>query len=165
MSITRSLSDYESQLLADIEQFGFQVTTVVDPDGGNPPFSYSVGFTQSLGQGEVIVVGLAPESGNWVIHDFYEKVREEGIRFADGLRISEILSEAELVCRAVPQAKITRDYLNSAIWFHRRQFGSELAQVFQLVWPDPRGNYPWDEDCDQDVIAMQTPLYETRLNS
>ena len=165
MNDTRALYDYEIKLLEDVEQFGCHVISVVDPDGNAPPFSYSVGFSQTFGQGEVIVIGLVPEDGHWVINDLKEKIRFEDFILADNLRIPEILSECDLMCRSIPAERIVRDYFNSALWFHDQLFKKPLTTAFQLVWPDPVGFYPWDDQCDSELLALQTPLYEPRLNS
>jgi hypothetical protein len=48
----------ESELLRNIEKFGWQSMSVFDPDGENPSFTYSIGFTSSVASPEFIVFGL-----------------------------------------------------------------------------------------------------------
>jgi hypothetical protein len=51
-------SEYERGILANIEEHGWFCTTVFDPNGEQPSFSYSVGFTKTLNCPEFIVFGL-----------------------------------------------------------------------------------------------------------
>ena len=43
------MEQYERNILQHIEEHGCSVTSVFDPDGKEPPFSYSIGIARSSG--------------------------------------------------------------------------------------------------------------------
>ena len=156
----RELTDYERDILANVEEYGCHVTTVFDPDSDAPSFSYSTGFSETLEQGEVIVFGLSHNLMHQMVNVTMDLCRE-GLVLADGERITGVLEGFDVVARQLPSAAIDREHFNSAMWFHRRRFGSELRTAFQIVWPGAKqGLLPWDDGCDEYVIEMQPPLYE-----
>lgn len=160
--MTRSLTDYERQILENVEEFGCHITTVVDPDGDGPAFSYSSGFTASVGEPEAIIFGLSPGMMAYVINRTNGLCRE-GLHLVDGTRLSNVLDGFDLFIRALPLEAIEPEYLNSAIWFHEQRFGTPLTSVVQLVWSSSKtGLFPWEEGCETDVIESQTPLYSAR---
>ena len=150
-------AEYEAKIISNVEKFGCHVTTVFDPEGVEPSFTYSIGFTRSIGQGEVIVFGLSSNLMGFMINETLRQCRD-GLRLAEGVRISGLLEDFDVVVRSIPQANITREHFNSALWFHRREFGTELEDAFQLVWPGAReGLFPWDDGSSCDA---QPALYE-----
>jgi hypothetical protein len=154
------LTDYEEKILSNVEEFGCFVTTVFDPEGESPSYSYSTGFTASLNQGEVIIFGLDHD----VMHRAVNIVRDqcrEGLVLTDWQTIGGVLEGFDVVARIIPKRRIDREHFNSARWFHRRRFGAELAEAYQLVWPGAvDGLYPWDDGCAAIVADLQPALYE-----
>ncbi len=155
-----SNADYEARILANVQEFGCHITTVADPDGGTPSFSYSTGFTRSVGQGEVIIFGLPSQLTGFMINETLSFCRD-GLQLDDGVQIGGLLQGFDVVARTVHPASIVREHFNSAMWFHRREFGTDLDAAFQLVWPGALdGLYPWDEGASSEVREAQPPLYE-----
>lgn len=160
-----ALDDYEQRILDCVENDGCFVTGVFDPEGNEPNFAYSIGFTKSLGQGEVIVFGLSHSLMQQMVNLIW-KACDDGARLVEGAKFPGILDGFEVVARAVAKERITSDLFNSAMWFHRRTFGTELCEAYQIVWPGAQqGLFPWDEGCDDYVISQQPALYQMRLNS
>ena len=163
MSVERPLNDYEEQLLAAVADRGFQVTAVMQGDDF-PTFAYSIGFPATVGQGEVIAVGLHSQTAYHVIEHVFDFCRA-GSPLRDGLIFHDVLGDYPFVIRRLPRSAIVRDRFNSAMWFHKRHFGTPLADAFQLVWPCATTRlYPWDADCPLDVIASQPLLYQTSVH-
>jgi hypothetical protein len=155
-----TLNRHERKMLADIDKFGCQVLTVFDPDGLKPSFAYSIGFTRTVGQGEVIVFGLNHDLMASMVNETLAQCRD-GLELGDGKRISGLLEGFDTIARKIPPENIKLENFNSAIWFHRREFRSELALAYQIVWPGAQqGLFPWEDGCDPYVIDMQPPLYE-----
>ena len=66
----RELSAAARRLLDDVDTHGWHSQHVFDPELARPNFSYSVGFTQTLGAPEFIVFGLHRD----VMHDMLGEV-------------------------------------------------------------------------------------------
>ncbi|MEZ5734798.1 MAG: DUF4262 domain-containing protein [Novosphingobium sp.] len=159
-----ALTDYERSIFSNVADHGCHVTYVFDnEDTDFVPFCYSAGFTKTVGQGEVIAFGLPMDVMKFMINQTLRQCRE-GMVLEDGKHISNLLEGFDVVARLVWPEYIEREYFNSAMWFHRCEFGSDLEQAYQLVWPGAvNGLFPWEEGCSQDVIDLQPPLYEARM--
>lgn len=163
MNGERPLNDYEERLLANVAERGFQVTSVMQGDDF-PTFSYSIGFPATVGQGEVIAVGLHSQTAYNVMEHVLDACRA-GMTLRDGLILDDVLGDYPVVVKRLPVSAIVRDRFNSAMWFHKRHFGTPLTDAFQLVWPCATTRlYPWDADCPLDVIADQPLLYQTSVH-
>ena len=74
------MNEYERNILADIDEYGCSVTSVIDPNGNEPPFSYSIGIAKSSDAPELIVVGLDSKISHWLINEYNRRVKA-GERF------------------------------------------------------------------------------------
>jgi hypothetical protein len=157
------LTDYEERILSCVERYGCFVVSVFagEDDAWTPPLSYSVGFTKSLGQPEVINLGLPRETGHEVINALYAQCAD-GLEIFDGQRIDSLFAGYPCIMRPVDESWLIQSYFASALWFHRTQMGSGLKNVFQMVWPDADGRFPWEEDCADWVKVEQPAMYEPR---
>jgi Domain of unknown function (DUF4262) len=163
MTGTPALEDYEQRIVDCVESDGCFVTGVFDPEANEPNFSYSVGFPKSLGQGEVIVFGLSHSLMHKMINLLWESCNG-GAKLVEGARFSGVLEGFEVVARSVARERIIPDFFNSAMWFHRRTFGTELSEAYQIVWPGAQqGLFPWDEGCTDYVISQQPALYKPSI--
>ncbi|MEG4191112.1 DUF4262 domain-containing protein [Microcoleus sp. Pol17_C1] len=145
------MKDYERDIHRHIEEFGCSVTSVVDPDGKEPTFSYSIGIAKTTSQPEVIVVGLRTELGHWIINE-YSRRAKAGEEFAPG-----VLYLGFLEGFAVQFGHVSRDhrseYMRSATWLH----GTPDFSALQLIYPNTSGVWPWDDDAD-DWFRANQPL-------
>jgi hypothetical protein len=164
MTIVPTLNEFEQQLLDNVEQHGCQVNWVFDDKGREPDFAYSVGFRKTVGQPEVIIFGLKRKLMLSMINETLRQCREDGLQLSEGAVIADLIEGFDCIARRVHPSQIDEGYFNSSMWFHEREFGSELSEAFQLVWPGAvHGLYPWDEDCSADVIEQQPALYEPKV--
>jgi hypothetical protein len=156
-----SLTDYEREIIANVERTGCHITSVFDPDGDSPPFAYSTGFPRSFGVGEVIVFGLPGELAAAMINEVTDRIAGGSLQLADGAEIADLLTDHVCVVRRVHPEQIVPELFNSAIWYANTQMGTDLAEAWQIFWP-PIGTslMPWDPDCTADVCALQPALYE-----
>jgi hypothetical protein len=163
-AVSSDLDEYELKVLSNIEKSGCHVTTVFDPDGNNPSFSYSAGFTKSVGQPEVITFGLRHEVMHSMINNTLRQC-ERGLELQDFSRLTDLLEGFDVMVRAIPSEWIEREYFNSAMWFHRHEFGTDLTRAVQLVWPSSTtGLFPWEPNCHESVIAAQPALYSKSIH-
>ena len=151
--------DYEKKLLRNIEEFGWQATSVFDPKGEDPNFTYSIGFTSTLEAPEFIVFGLPSDLMRSMLWEVFRQI-EAGRAISDGDRLSGLLEDFDCVVREVHPDNIKPEYLNSAIWYWHRTGNEGLPPVFQVVWPGKNdGLFPWDVACPEIVRELQPPLY------
>jgi len=157
------VQDYEGKLLRNIEKFGWQSTSVFDPDGKDPSFTYSIGFTSSVGAPEFIVFGLDTELMHSMLWEVFRQLKE-GKPAVDGSHWVEVLEGVDCVARAVQTDNISPENLNSAIWYWKHTGHEGVPPAMQLVWPGKLdGLFPWDEGCDEYVRNLQPPLYLPKL--
>jgi Domain of unknown function (DUF4262) len=158
-------TDFEQKICANIAAHGCHINFIFDPEGDDLAFAYSVGFTKTVDQPEVIVFGLPMDIMKYMINETLTQCRA-GLRLNDGVRISGLLAGFDVAVRDVPPQRIEREFFNSAMWFHQKEFGDELTSAVQLVWPGSEtGLFPWDKGCSEQVIAHQPALYEAKLDS
>lgn len=144
-------NDYERNILHHVEKFGCSVTSVFDPDGANPPFSYSIGIAQSCGAPELIIVGLDSKLAHSLINVYNDRVRA-GERLATGVPHLGFLEG--FAVQFAPVAREHRvEYMRSACWLH----GGSDFEALQLIWPSKQGTWPWHPDAP-DGLRVAQPL-------
>jgi hypothetical protein len=154
--------DHESELLQNIEKFGWQSMSVFDPDGSDPSFTYSVGFTATLQAPEFIVFGLDTGLMHSMLWEVFRQL-QDGRAVTDGGHWREVLEGVDCVSKAVHPDNIVPEYVNSAIWYWHHTGHEGLPPVFQLVWPGKLDKlFPWDDACDELVRESQPALYLPR---
>ena len=157
-------TDYESNIISNVQEHGWFCTYVFDPDGEDPGFSYSTGFTESLNCPEFIIFGLDRKLMHSMLWKIFRDIKS-GVVPHDERIWSDLLDGFDCVIRKVHPENIPMNYLNSARWFWNTHLGkSELLEAYQVVWPGAvSGEFPWDEGCDPYIIEMQPPLYLSGL--
>jgi hypothetical protein len=153
------LAEYESRIVEDVKNHGCHIISVFDSEEASPPYSYSVGFWETVGQPEVIIAGLSAVMGVFAINETLRQCRE-GLRLIDGQRIDDLFEEFDVTCvaRAVDERNLVSAYFNSAIWYHSMRTGQPLQEAVQLVW-SYEGLYPWDEGAPVELFEDQPLLY------
>lgn len=159
------LDPAEQQVIDDIRDHGCHIMHVVDLDGDDPEFSYSIGIPVTAGQPEVIVFSLKREVRQWMLNEVLRQC-SLGLRLTDGLRISNLIEGFDCIARHVVSAEAIREHFGWALWYHQSQRGRPMKDAYQIVWPGAQqGLFPWDDGCDEYVIAVQPSLYKPSLNS
>ena len=144
---------YEQTVLANVERFGWHCTSVgSDAPTDDVCFTYTVGLPHSYGQPEFIIFGLEAQ----VAHEILSTVAsaaESGAPFALDAPCSELLEGYDCVFVPVPRDRYG-DFVLSALWFHD---GNEFP-LYQIVWPDRHGRFPWNEGAEIDPRHRQPVL-------
>jgi hypothetical protein len=153
------LTDYERQILANVEDYGWHCVGVSDPEGIEPPFAYSVGFTKTLSAPEFIVFGLGQRLMHQMLSRIFEQI-EGGRLVGDGSIWDGLIENYPCVARAVHATNIKIDYLNSAMWFWRQSGKEGTLPAYQVIWPGVADRlFPWNAGCHEDTRKAQPPLY------
>ncbi len=134
-----------------IEEHGWFIALVGDESSIVPKhFAYTIGMPTTQNHPELIMLGLSPDAMPTMLNTL-------GARIAKGQLFSSVLATPiqGLTCQAKPvHPTWYRDYLGYGLWYH----GDENFEVMQVFWPDNEGRYPWNADCDPEVIGMQPNL-------
>jgi hypothetical protein len=141
----------EKKILDDIEKYGCHVTSVVDPSGNSPTFSYSVGIQKTCKAPEVIVVGLNSDLGHVIVNDYRDRVRK-GEVFASGTLYSGFLDNFSVYVEPVDPAH-REEYMLSDVWL----YGSSDFKAVQIIYPTTSGVWPWDSNAS-DWFKSHQPL-------
>jgi hypothetical protein len=126
-----------------IAEHGFAINMVIDDDpnepSGEPPFAYSLGAWESYGVPELVVFGLRRDVGSDMINHVIG-LHRGGRRFRTGVPEVGVLRDGIPVyfLEADPaQAKL---FAHFADWYYE----AEPFPLWQIVWPDRNGAFPWD---------------------
>lgn len=157
----RELNEYEINLIENVEKYGWFGNSVFDPDGKEPMFTYSTGFTKTLGAPEFIVFGLNKDLMHNMLWEVFHQIKAGAIP-QDGMRWSNLLEGFDCISKKAVHPGLHKEYTCSANWFWRHQGHTDPLEVYQLVWPGAKqGLFPWEKGCDDFVISQQTQLWAT----
>lgn len=160
--MSESLTELEQSILDNVEQYGCHLNGVFDPDGKEPDFCYSTGFTSSVDQSEVIMFGLELTLMQTLLNDTLELCRQ-GFDITDNAQTDELIDGYSCVFRRVLPEWITPEFWGSAIWYNCNHLRRGLDHAVQLVWPDESNRFPWEEGVSDGYVDAQPALYEPRL--
>ncbi len=157
--MAKSYSEYERKLFSTIEEHGWQFTFVFDPDGNEPDFGYSVGFSKTLNAPEFIIFGLPQDIMSSMLWEVFRQIRG-GVVPSDGMAWEGLLEGHSCISRKAIHNDLHIEYAVSANWFWRESGNVGSPEVLQLVWPGAQqGLLPWEKGCSHDVIDCQPALW------
>ena len=161
VSTPTPLTDLEQDIADKVDKFGCMVMHVFDPEGQDPDFSYSIGLPTKIDQPDVIVFGLKKSLMHSMINELFRQCRDEGLKLADGTRVSGLIDGFDCVAKRVRDETAIQEHFGSAIWYDRRFNDRTSEHAFQIVWPGAvEGLFPWEAGCDPYVIDQQPALYQ-----
>lgn len=103
-------------------------------------FAYTVGLWHNFRVPELVMFGLDGEYMQRLLNDCAERIREHGLPEPE-VPFSGVLEGFETQLRPVDES--WRDaFFGSAYRFYRGQ----PVPVWQLIWPDANGKWPWLDD-------------------
>jgi hypothetical protein len=150
------VDESETQLVNDVNEYGWHMITV-PPDDQGPGFTYTIGLFKSYGHPEVIIFGLPIPVMQGVL-DVVAEIVKDGRRFVDGEQTDDVMEGYACAFRTVHRDHY-RGHFGFAIWFYRT-LGQEAFPALQCIWPDKGRRFPWERDCLESIHALQPLLYE-----
>jgi Domain of unknown function (DUF4262) len=133
-----ALDANDKRILDDLETHPCSVVQVRE-EGGVPGWSNTVGLFETLGQPEVIVIGLREDLALSLLNHI-AGLGVDGKRFNEGYREKGLLSTVECEFRSV-ENRWLRQIMGYAVWFQ----GGATFPVLQCVYADLSNRFPWDE--------------------
>jgi hypothetical protein len=145
-----------------ISRHGFFVQYVLG-DRDTPPWAYTIGFLQH-GCPEAVVFGLGDVASSHVLHWLYGEFLA-GRRPTSGREVPHWCDGVELRLEPVPVVYWCdpHNVFNTAVDYYAG-IGVDPGTVdaVQLVWPDERGNFSWDEGFAAELVRRQPLLADER---
>jgi hypothetical protein len=126
----------EKKVLADINEYGWHVTNVVEDDG-HPPWSFTIGLFETWAHPEFIVIGRSRATSHEML-----KTLADDIELNDPPNLTDPDGHLLLGMKCHFLKVNTRyysDYVGFALWFYRKRH----FPLYQVIWPDRDGSYPW----------------------
>ena len=123
------------------------------PEDNNPGWAYSIGLYHTFHQPEIIVFGLGGDTMHQLINNVADRMRS-GVAFHDGKSDDELLNGYSCVFRSVPGV-----WHDATVGFAQWFYAAADFPVLQLFWPDRGGSFPWEEQCESGIRALQPRLY------
>jgi len=155
------LSEYDKNIIENVEKHGWFATSVFDPEGKEPMFTYSTGFSKTLGAPEFIVFGLNKELMHNMLWEVFHQIKA-GVVPQDSMRWDGLLEGFHCISKKAIHPDLHKEYTCAANWFWRHHGNTESLEVYQIVWPGAQqGLFPWEEGCDSYVISQQPKLWAT----
>jgi hypothetical protein len=152
----RQLSDNDKRVARDIERYGCHVISVFDPRGRLPFFSYSIGIQDSSAAPDVIVIGLRPELGGYLVNEYNRQVRK-GKRFKRGRRYEGFLEGFPVYIEPARMERVRRYAYGCARYYDGRDYS-----VVQLIFPSTKGVWPWNKSASKSLVKIQPMLGRLR---
>lgn len=146
---------YWKEMDDKIARAGYAVQAVLS-DGTAPPYSYTIGLAEK-GEAEIAISGLGPNTAWTILTLIVEKTRE-GLVLADGLRIPEIIQNYDVVVREAEPSRVASHARGAVVRAGPRDF-----DLFQIVFPDVDGRFPWEEGCQAHIGAIQATFIDPRI--
>lgn len=137
-----ALEQVRSEIRRKLQAHGWTAITILDRAN---PYTYSLGFTQK-GLPELVVFGIDPETVRSVLGEIFREV-QAGRPYRKGLY------QAEGFPMPFHLLPVPDDKARVLLRIAHSMFPG--FQALQLVVPDERGCFPWDQGCDPAYIAAQ----------
>ncbi|MEM7504042.1 MAG: DUF4262 domain-containing protein [Pseudomonadota bacterium] len=139
--------------LADIEKYGCHILHVLEDESG-PCFTYSIGIEKTSAHPELIVTGLKRDIAHWIINEYNHRIMG-GETFEPDKLYSGFLDNFEVMFRPVLK-RYYEEYFGWGQWL----YGSDEFRVFQLIFPNTNGKWPWDSEAPDEFIYFIPLLCE-----
>ena len=141
-------------IAATIEQQGFFIMHVAAGEG-DPPYTYTVGLAPEMP--ELIVIGISYGETPTILHRVVEQQKKKKAVFEPD-RIytgTGILDNLPVYFGSVAPT-FYEEYVGLALRWHQ----TRTFPLFQLVWPDPDGHFPWQPGYDERLRQDQPLLFK-----
>lgn len=146
-------NDYERSVIANVDRFGWHCTSVAaSPGEASPAFSYTVGLQHAYGQPEFILFGLSSPVAHGILSTLADAARS-GAMFPLDRPCDALVEGFDCVFLPVPRMQ-AEAYALSAVWF----YGGQEFPLYQVIWPNRAGRYPWMPGYADDPAHAQPVL-------
>lgn len=126
----------------NIARTGYHVTAVLE-ESNFTPFAYSTGVFDNFKIPELFISGLGPNLSGELIENYVEKYKFSNVPIHQPVK--DFTDRFPVIFIQVKNERLA-DYVLSSI----RHYGIRHYEYIQLVFPDLKGNFPYEDDYDYD---------------
>jgi Domain of unknown function (DUF4262) len=126
----------EKKVLADINEYGWHCMNVIEDDG-HPPWSFTIGLFETWSHPELIVIGRSRTTSHAMLTNIVGQI--EANKPVDLTDLTDYLLLG-IPCRFLEVLpRYYSDYVGFARWYYRKRD----FPLYQIVWSNDLGDYPW----------------------
>jgi hypothetical protein len=129
----------EKAIIDDVEKHGCHFA-LIEADNYLPAFAFTIGLFQTFNHPEIICIGLRTELLSFILNEALSRVKQGEI-FTSGKLYSGFLEGCDIQFLNVDKSYYP-DYLGYCMWFNKY----EDFPTLQLVFPDLKSKFPWEDD-------------------
>jgi hypothetical protein len=146
----------ERKVLADINECGWSAVNIVEDDG-HPPWTFTIGLFETWQHAELIVIGRSRATSYEILKTLVNEIETSSpidLNEPDGYLI------LGMRCHFLEVSQhYYADYVGFARWYYRKRH----FPLYQIVWPNTDGFYPWDENAPKPFKEWQPILGKAPL--
>ena len=128
----------------------------INVDDHSPAFVYTCGLMTTFQHPEAIILGLDPQAAYSILRVMVEDIRG-GRSFAAPSTYDGVLVDLPIAVKAVHPSQHEL-YLGYAMGHCRHTGNPGGLMAVQVFWPDKRGRFPFESECDPEFAALQPRL-------
>jgi len=147
------ISDGDKKFSNDIEEYGWNVTKVLEDESG-PGFGYSTGLFKTFSHPEIIIIGLKLDVIHSIINGIGKDVKS-GKTFQSGSYYPGLIEKFDCFFTSV-EKKFYPEYVGYARWYYK----GDNFPLLQCVYPTIKGIYPWQKEWPKEIESIQPILSE-----
>jgi hypothetical protein len=143
--------DIEKSIRRDLSKKGYFIA-LFEAEEDEPAFAYTIGLYDNYEHPEIVIFGLDLETMTIMLSDACERVKLEET-FVVKQDYEDFLEGYKLTF----QHANVDEYKGLFSYGIDNNQGVEFPMI-QMIWPDQKHNYPWDDDFDENLLPRQPLL-------
>jgi hypothetical protein len=145
--------DLERMVITNVRGFGWHAVNVIEDDG-HPPWTYTIGFYETWAFPELLIIGRSRATAHHMLNIVATGL-EHDHRYDLNNATLDLLPGSPCLFLEVA-GRYYSDYLGFARWYYRKRH----FPLYQIIWPNSDGHYPWHSNAPDSFKQWQPVLGE-----
>ena len=156
MSRPQSLThdDLSKIVSTNVCDYGWHGVNVIEDDG-HPPWSYTIGLYETYGFPELIILGRSRATAHHILATIANRLEKGETPDLKSPAVNLIPGVCCLYREVLH--RYYADYVGFSLWFYRKR----KFPMYQIVWPNCDGIYPWQSNASRAFKEWQPVLVGT----
>jgi Domain of unknown function (DUF4262) len=143
----------ERIVLKNIQEYGWHAINIIEDDGC-PPWTFTIGLYETWQHPELIVIGRSRATSHELLKTIADDIESNS---PPNLTNPDGYPWMGMKCHFLEvNTRYYSDYVGFALWFYRKRH----FPLYQIIWPDRDGLYPWDPNASRAFKEWQPILGE-----